>query len=171
MRLSPLHRGDRRYGGRRSRGDLGGRVPDGRHARSASASFVDRIWARQARSFASTPRPTSLDPTCKPTSSGCRSAWERRGPGYYIPVKGPIWNKVLDTLRRRGGGPASPLLTNPATEKVGQNLKYDMLVLQPARDRDRRAGHRHDGPELPARKRRTEPQPRPALATAPRTIR
>lgn len=52
----------------------------------------------------------------------------RPGEGYYIPVKAPSGetilplNSVIDGLR--------PFLENPALPKVGQNLKYDYVVLR-----------------------------------------
>jgi DNA polymerase-1 len=52
------------------------------------------------------------------------------GEGYYVPVRGPAGDAVLDpdktlaTLR--------PIFENPAIKKIGQNLKYDMIVLRAA---------------------------------------
>lgn len=49
---------------------------------------------------------------------------------YYVPVRGPAGERVLDpqatlaTLR--------PVLENSAIRKLGQNLKYDMIVLRAA---------------------------------------
>lgn len=48
--------------------------------------------------------------------------------GYYVPVRGPAGDRVLDpqqtleTLR--------PILENPNIRKIGQNLKYDLIVLR-----------------------------------------
>ncbi|MEX0612469.1 MAG: DNA polymerase I, partial [Pirellulales bacterium] len=50
------------------------------------------------------------------------------GEAYYVPVRGPAGDPVLD--------PAStlealrPVLEDPAVRKIGQNLKYDMIVLR-----------------------------------------
>jgi DNA polymerase-1 len=69
---------------------------------------------------------TALDPL-RASPVGFSFAWEA-GVAYYLPVRGPMGSKVLpletvlDAIR--------PALTNPQTEKVGQNLKYDMLVLR-----------------------------------------
>jgi DNA polymerase-1 len=69
---------------------------------------------------------TALDPL-RANPVGFSFAWEA-GVAYYLPVRGPMGSKilplelVLDAIR--------PALTNPETEKVGQNLKYDMLVLR-----------------------------------------
>ena len=81
---------------------------------------------------------------------------------YYLPVLGPPGSRLLD--REAVLGALRPILTDPAIEKVGQNVKYDMLVLGHAGIALGRSDHRHDGPELPAGKRRAEPQPRPARA-------
>jgi len=78
---------------------------------------------------------TALDPL-RADLVGFSFAWEP-GVAYYLPIRGPMGAKVLDlgvaieALR--------PALANPETEKVGQNLKYDMLVL-------RRAGVEIAGP-------------------------
>jgi DNA polymerase-1 len=48
--------------------------------------------------------------------------------GFYVPVKGPIGcqhlecDKVLAALR--------PILENPTIEKVGHNIKYDLIVMR-----------------------------------------
>ncbi|WP_442481298.1 DNA polymerase I [Aeoliella sp. SH292] len=60
---------------------------------------------------------------------GLSLAWEP-GTAYYVPVRAPAGDpqldeqRVLDVLR--------PVLENPAIPKVGQNLKYDMIVLRGA---------------------------------------
>ena len=99
----------------------------------ALAAFVENLGA-QAK-FCFDTETTALDPL-KADLVGLSFAWNE-GEAYYIPVRGPVWDKkldedfVLETLR--------PALTNPDTEKVGQNVKYDMLVL-------RRAGIEIGGP-------------------------
>ncbi|WP_435010530.1 DNA polymerase I [Tundrisphaera lichenicola] len=68
---------------------------------------------------------TSIDPL-RARLVGFSFAWEP-GVAYYLPVRGPMGSKVLaleavlDAVR--------PSLTNPEVEKVGQNVKYEMLVL------------------------------------------
>ena len=67
---------------------------------------------------------------------GLAFSW-REGEAYYLPVRGPIHSRildpglVLDALR--------PILADPGVEKVGQNIKYDMLALG-------RAGVNIEGP-------------------------
>ncbi len=68
---------------------------------------------------------TAIDPL-RADLVGLAFSWQE-GVAYYLPVRGPMWDKPLDlatTLEQ-----LRPALTNPSTEKVGQNLKYDMLVL------------------------------------------
>jgi DNA polymerase I len=54
----------------------------------------------------------------------------RPGEAFYVPVRGPVGERVpnaaetLEALR--------PVLENPAIRKIGQNLKYDIIVLRAA---------------------------------------
>jgi len=57
---------------------------------------------------------------------GLSFSWHE-GEAYYIPVRGPVWDQKLDAERVLEA--LRPALTNHQTEKVGQNVKYDMLVL------------------------------------------
>ncbi len=60
---------------------------------------------------------------------GYSFAW-REGEGYYVPVRAPAGEPALDpedTLRALRG-----VLEDPTIAKVGQNLKYDMIVLRSA---------------------------------------
>ena len=60
---------------------------------------------------------------------GYSFSW-RDGEAYYVPVRGPAGSQLLDpestleTLR--------PVFENPRIGKVGQNLKYDIIVLRAA---------------------------------------
>ena len=133
-----------------------------RHARALRRASSPSCGASPGS--ASTPRrPPST--RSAPAGRACRSAG-RPGEAYYLPVRGPIHCRVLDPATMLDG--LRPILADPAIEKVGQNIKYDMLALGTRRGGDRRADHRHHGPELPARERRAEPQPRPALPAAAR---
>jgi len=60
---------------------------------------------------------------------GISLAW-RAGKAVYLPVKGPLGSTTLDVglLRRKLG----PILADEAIEKIAQNLKYDLIVLQNA---------------------------------------
>jgi DNA polymerase-1 len=71
---------------------------------------------------------TDLDPL-RASLVGFSFCWAE-GQAHYIPVRGPVGDRILDpeaTLQA-----LRPALTDPDTEKVGQNLKYDMLVLKRA---------------------------------------
>ncbi len=49
------------------------------------------------------------------------------GEGYYIPVLGPAGERVLDPTVV--ADKLRPILENPSIAKIGQNLKYDYVVL------------------------------------------
>jgi DNA polymerase-1 len=78
---------------------------------------------------------TGLDPL-RAALVGLAFSWQE-GEAYYLPVRGPTHSRildpdlVLDALR--------PILADPGVEKVGQNIKYDMLALG-------RAGVNIEGP-------------------------
>ncbi len=57
---------------------------------------------------------------------GLSLAWQP-GKAVYLPVKAPLGEKVLDVelLRETLG----PILSDPTVLKIGQNLKYDLIVL------------------------------------------
>ena len=52
------------------------------------------------------------------------------GEAYYVPVRGPAGDPVLDPKETLAA--LRPVLENPAIRKLGQNLKYDMIVLRTA---------------------------------------
>jgi DNA polymerase-1 len=52
------------------------------------------------------------------------------GEAYYVGVRGPAGDAVLDPTETLAA--LRPILENPAIRKVGQNLKYDMVVLRAA---------------------------------------
>jgi DNA polymerase-1 len=54
----------------------------------------------------------------------------RPGEAYYVPVRGPADDVVLDPDETLAS--LRPVLENPAIRKIGQNLKYDMIVLREA---------------------------------------
>ena len=89
----------------------------------ALAGFVEELKAQPRFCFDT--ETTSLDPL-RADLVGLSFSWAE-GEAAYIPVRGPMWSKpldeatVLDALR--------PILADPNVEKLGQNVKYDMLVL------------------------------------------
>lgn len=54
-------------------------------------------------------------------------AWQP-GEGWYVPVRGPAGERVLDPAATLSA--LRPVLENPEIQKVGQNLKYDLIVLR-----------------------------------------
>ena len=71
---------------------------------------------------------TSIKPTWA-TLVGISLAWQP-GRAVYIPVAGPLGAKVLDVeiVRKSLAG----VLADPKIDKIGQNLKYDSIVLAAA---------------------------------------
>jgi DNA polymerase-1 len=92
----------------------------------ALAAFVAEL-ERQPK-FCLDTETTSSEPL-RADLVGLSFSWEE-GVGYYLPVRGPVWNKQLDPTTTLEA--LRPALTHAETEKVGQNLKYDMLVLKRA---------------------------------------
>ena len=60
---------------------------------------------------------------------GCSFAW-RAGHAVYLPLRAPAGDPQLDPAKTLAA--LRPILENPLIEKVGQNLKYDMIVLRNA---------------------------------------
>jgi DNA polymerase-1 len=58
---------------------------------------------------------------------GYSFAWEG-GPACYVPVRAPAGEPQLDPQLVREA--LRPILTNPGIGKLGQNLKYDLVVLR-----------------------------------------
>jgi DNA polymerase-1 len=52
------------------------------------------------------------------------------GEAFYVPIRGPADEAVLDPASALAA--LKPVLENPAIAKIGQNLKYDMIVLRSA---------------------------------------
>jgi DNA polymerase-1 len=67
---------------------------------------------------------------------GIAISW-KSGEGYYLPLRGPIGYRLLDPEMVLNE--LRPILADPSIEKVGQNIKYDMLAFG-------RAGASIEGP-------------------------
>ena len=100
------------------------------------------------------PRPGPGSSGCRSRSSPARRSMSRSatitsGAPAQIPKE-----RALDILR--------PVLEDPKVLKTGQNIKYDLIVLE--REGVRLAGHRpgHDGPVLPSRAELGQARPRQA---------
>ena len=101
---------------------------------SCSGDFLAEL-KRQPR-FCIDTETTAHRPAPRRRWSASSFCW-KAGEAYYLPVRGPIHCRVLD--RDEALEALRPILADPAVEKVGQNIKYDMLVLG-------RAGVEIDGP-------------------------
>ncbi len=86
-------------------------------------AFVAEL--RQQARFSFDTETTSLEPL-QADLVGFSFCWEP-GRAFYLPVKGPEGEQVLDLGETLDA--LRPILTDPKVEIVGQNLKYDMLVL------------------------------------------
>ena len=71
---------------------------------------------------------TSIFP-CKAELVGMSFSW-RRHSGFYIPVKGPLGSRYLDIAYVREK--LAAIMADEDVKKVGQNIKYDMIVMQNA---------------------------------------
>lgn len=60
---------------------------------------------------------------------GISLAWTD-GTAYYVPVRGPAGDAVLD--QQQVLDVLRPVLEDPSVKKIGQNLKYDIIVLRGA---------------------------------------
>jgi DNA polymerase-1 len=60
---------------------------------------------------------------------GISFAWQQ-GKAFYLPVKGPMGSRHLDLSTIRPN--LAPILADEMVKKIGQNIKYDMLVLRNA---------------------------------------
>ncbi len=68
---------------------------------------------------------TSVDPM-RAEMVGMSLAW-KAGEGVYLPVRGPLGAVTLPLERVRDA--LGPILSDPSVQKIGQNLKYDLIVL------------------------------------------
>ncbi len=89
----------------------------------AFAAFLAELRAQPK--FCVDTETTGLDPL-RSQLVGLSFCW-KTGVAYYLPVRAPAWDKRLDP--RETLDALRPILADPAVEKVGQNVKYDMLVL------------------------------------------
>jgi DNA polymerase-1 len=61
---------------------------------------------------------------------GMSFSWQKHS-GYYLPVKAPLGTKHLDINNIRPK--LAPILADNKIQKIGQNIKYDLLVLRNAK--------------------------------------
>ncbi|MEW4569944.1 DNA polymerase I [Tautonia sp. JC769] len=80
---------------------------------------------REQRRFSFDTETTALDPL-QAELVGLSFCWNA-GEAFYLPVRGPEGSRTLDQAATLEA--LAPILSDPAREVVGQNLKYDYLVL------------------------------------------
>ncbi|MCC6125022.1 MAG: DNA polymerase I [Pirellulales bacterium] len=86
------------------------------------------VQLREQKSFSFDTETTDIRPRFAELV-GLSFAWNDRE-AWYLPVRGPAGEPHLDLHQTLAE--LRPILENPATEKIGQNLKYDILVLRTA---------------------------------------
>ncbi|HVJ82552.1 MAG TPA: DNA polymerase I, partial [Planctomycetia bacterium] len=86
--------------------------------------FLAELKAQKSFSFDL--ETTALDPRSA-RIVGYALCW-KPGEGYYLPVTGPEGEELLDYDKTLAA--LKPLLEDPAIGKLGQNLKYDLLVMR-----------------------------------------
>jgi len=89
-------------------------------------SFVDEL--KKQKLFAIDTETTSID-AMRADLVGISFSWQPHK-AYYLPVRAPLGQKHLDAnmLRQK----LAPILEDENVKKIGQNIKYDMLVLKNA---------------------------------------
>ncbi len=90
------------------------------------AWLVEQLAAQRAIAFDT--ETTALQPRFAEVV-GYSFSWNQ-GEAYYVPVRAPAGEPQLDPAETLEA--LRPILENPRIEKVGQNLKYDMVVLRAA---------------------------------------
>ncbi len=90
---------------------------------TAFSEFLKELQAQKRISFDT--ETTALDPL-QADLVGLSFCWNE-GDAYYLPVRGPMGSRVLDIQGVLEG--LRPIFEDPSVEFVGQNLKYDLLVL------------------------------------------
>ncbi|MFA5422770.1 MAG: DNA polymerase I [Phycisphaerae bacterium] len=92
--------------------------------------LLDELIAKlkNIKRFAIDTETNSIDPMCADLV-GISISW-RAKEGYYLPVRAPLGTKHLElqSVKNKLG----PILADEKIKKVGQNIKYDLLVLRNA---------------------------------------
>ena len=99
------------------------------HAVDTPEGFADFLveLKRQPR-FCIDTETTAIDPL-QADLVGLSFCW-KSGEAYYLPLRGPAGSKLLDIAATLEA--LRPVLRDPTIEKVGQNIKYDILALKRA---------------------------------------
>ena len=89
----------------------------------AFRAFLEEL-SRQPK-FCVDTETTAIDPL-RADLVGLSISWQA-GEAYYLPLRGPAGSRLLGENETLAA--LAPIFSNPAIEKVGQNIKYDMLAL------------------------------------------
>jgi DNA polymerase-1 len=89
-------------------------------------AFLDEL-KRQPR-FCIDTETTAIDPL-QADLVGLSFCW-KSGEAYYLPLRGPAGSNLLDIAATLEA--LRPILVDPTIEKIGQNIKYDILALKRA---------------------------------------
>ena len=90
---------------------------------AAFAAFLAELKAQPK--FCIDSETTAIDPL-QSRLVGLSFSW-KAGEAYYLPIRAPLATPRLDEQQTLDA--LRPILTDPAVEKIGQNIKYDMLAL------------------------------------------
>ncbi|HPS55750.1 MAG TPA: DNA polymerase I, partial [Sedimentisphaerales bacterium] len=89
-------------------------------------AFINELGKQKL--FAVDTETTSINPM-RASLVGISVSWQKHK-AFYLPIKAPMGQKYLDmklVVSKLG-----PILENPDVKKIGQNIKYDLLVLENA---------------------------------------
>jgi DNA polymerase-1 len=89
----------------------------------AFAEFMAEL--RRQGKFCVDTETTAIDPL-RADLVGLSFSWQKEH-AYYLPIRGPAGSRLLEEGATLAA--LAPVLADPAVEKVGQNIKYDMLAL------------------------------------------
>ncbi|HVX13689.1 MAG TPA: DNA polymerase I [Pirellulales bacterium] len=93
------------------------------------AAFDEFLAALRRQSCISIDTETTSAAATQADLVGFSFAWHP-GEAYYLPVRAPVGEPRLDVDAVLAG--LRPILEDPAVSKIGQNLKYEILVLRAA---------------------------------------
>ena len=89
-------------------------------------SFLNQL--QKQKLFAIDTETTSINPM-RAELVGISFSWQPHH-AFYLPIKAPLGQKHLDITAVRKK--LAPILADPNVKKIGQNIKYDLLVLKNA---------------------------------------
>jgi DNA polymerase-1 len=91
--------------------------------------FDDFLVELQKQKFFAIDTETTAIAPMRADLVGISISWQEHT-GFYIPVRAPVGSKSLPLTKVRDK--LIPILADPAIRKIGQNIKYDTLVLRNA---------------------------------------